>query len=58
MRELRSLASRIIFNDLPFARIVTGLMNVLSFDCCSSFTGDIFSYSYRMSSNLLTSSCK
>ena len=31
--ELRYLASRTIFSDSPFARMITGLMNVLPFVC-------------------------
>ena len=29
--ELRYLASRTIFNDSPFAKMITGFMNVLPF---------------------------
>ena len=39
--ELRYLASSTIFNDSPFARMITGLINVLPFGCSSLFTGDI-----------------
>ena len=56
--ELRYLASRTIFNDSPLARIITGLIKVFPFSCSSCFTGDIISYFSRMSSNLLTLSCK
>ena len=58
MRELRSLAYRTNFGGSPLARIITGLIKVLPFGCSFSFTGDIFSYCSRMSSNLLTLSCK
>ena len=37
--ELRYLASKTIFSDSPFARMITGLMKVLSFGCSSVFTG-------------------
>ena len=33
MSELRCLASRTIFNDSPFAKMITGFMNVLTFGC-------------------------
>ena len=56
--ELRYLASRIIFSDSPFARMITGLINVLPFGCSSLLTGDIISYCSKMISNLLTLSCK
>ena len=39
--ELRYLASKTIFNDSPFAKIITGLINVLLFGCSSLFTGEI-----------------
>ena len=42
--ELRYLASKTIFTDTPFARMITGLMNVLTFGCSSLFTCDIISY--------------
>ena len=56
--ELRYLASRTIFNDSPLARIITGLIKVFLFGCSILFTGDIISYCSRMSSSLLTLSCK
>ena len=59
--ELRYLASRTIFNDSPLAilaRIKTGLIRVFPFGFFSLFTGDIISYCSRMSSSLLTLSCK
>ena len=43
--ELRYLASKTIFGDSPFARMITGLMKVLPFGCSFLFTGDIISYS-------------
>ena len=42
--ELRYLASKTIFSDSPFARMITGLMKVLFFGCSSLFIGDIISY--------------
>ena len=56
--ELRYLASKTIFSDSPFARMITGLMKVLLFGCSSLFTGDKFSYCSKISSNLFTLSCK
>ena len=56
--ELRYLASKTIFSDSPFARMITGLMKVLPFGCSSLFTGEIISYCSKMSSNLFTLSCK
>ena len=56
--ELRCLASRTILSDSPFAKVITGLINVLPFGCSSSFTGDIISYCSKMFNNLLTLSCK
>ena len=56
--ELRYLASKTIFSDSPFARMITGLMMVLPFGCSSLFTGDIISYCSKISSNLFTLSCK
>ena len=58
LRKLRSLAYRTNFGGSPLARILTGLIKVLPFGCSFSFTGDIISYCSRMSSNLLTLSCK
>ena len=56
--ELRYLASRTIFSDSPFARMITGLINLLPFGCSSLLTGDIISYCSQLFSNLLTLSCK
>ena len=56
--ELRYLASKTIFNDSPFASIITGLINVLPFGCSSLFTGEIILYCSKISSNLFTLSCK
>ena len=42
--ELRYLASKTIFSDSPFARMITGLMKVLPFGCSALFTGDIISH--------------
>ena len=56
--ELRYLASKTIFSDSPFARMITGLMKVLPFGCSSFFTSDIISYCSKISSNLFTLSCK
>ena len=36
---MRYLASRTVFNDSPFARMITGFVNVLLFGCSSLFTG-------------------
>ena len=52
--ELRYLASKTIFSGSPFARMITGLLKVLAFGCSSLFTGDIFSYYSKISSNLIT----
>ena len=49
--ELRYLASKTIFNDSPFARMITGLINVLPF-------GEIILFCSKISSNLFTLSCK
>ena len=56
--ELRYLASKTIFSDSPFARMITGLMKVFHLGCSSLFTGEIISYCSKMSSNLFTLSCK
>ena len=56
--ELRYLASQNIFSDSSFARMITGLIKVLPFGCSSLFTLEIISYCSKMSSNLLTLSCK
>ena len=56
--ELRYLASKTIFSDSPFARIMKGLMKVLPFGCSSLFTGDRILYCSKLLSNLLTLSCK
>ena len=56
--ELRYLASKTIFSDSPFARVITGLIKVILFGCSSLFTGEIISYYSKMSSNLFTLSCK
>ena len=58
MSELRYLASRTLFNDSPFAKMITGFMNVLHLDCSSLFTGEKISYCSSISSSLLTLSCK
>ena len=57
INELRYLASKTIFSDSPFARMITGLIKVLPFGCSSLFTGEIISYCSKMSSNLFTLSC-
>ena len=56
--ELRYLASKTFLSDSPFARMITGLMKVLPFGCSSLFTGDIIWYCSKISSNLITLSCK
>ena len=56
--DLRYLASRTIFNDSPFAKMITGFMNVLAFGCLSLITGEMFSYCSSISSSQLTLSCK
>ena len=56
--ELRYLASRTIFIDSPLSKMINGLIKVLPFGCSSLFTGDIISYCSKMSSSLLTLSCK
>ena len=58
MSELRYLASSTIFIDSLLAKIITGFMNVFLFGCCSLFTGEIISYCSRITSNLLTLTCK
>ena len=58
MSEVRYLASEIFFNDSPFAKMITGLMNVLPFGCSSLFTGKMISDCSGISSNRLTLSCK
>ena len=58
MSELKYFASRTIFKDSPFAKMITGLINVLPFGSSSLFTGETISYCSNMSSNLLTLSCK
>ena len=57
MSELRYLASRTLFNDSPFAKMITGFMNVLHLGRSSLFTGEKISYCSSISSNLLTLSC-
>ena len=52
--ELRYLASKTVFSDSPFARMITGLMKVFTFGCSSLFTVEIISYCSKMSSNLFT----
>ena len=56
--ELKYLASRTNFSDSPLARMITGLIKVFPFGCSSLFTGDRISYCSKMSSHLLTLSCK
>ena len=56
--ELMYLASKTIFSDSPFARMITGLIKVLTFGCSSLFTGEIILYCSKMSSNRFTLSCK
>ena len=58
MSEFRYLASKTIFSDSPSAKIITGLIKVFLFGCSFLFTGDMSSYCSRMSSILLTLSCK
>ena len=55
--ELRYLASRYIFSDSPLAKMITGLIKVLSFGCSFLFTGDKISFCSKMSSCLFTLSC-
>ena len=52
--ELRYLASKTIFSDSLFAR----MMKVLPFGCSSLFTGDIILFCSKISCNLFTLSCK
>ena len=47
--ELRYQASKTIFSDSPFSRMITGLMKVLPFGCSSLFTGDIISFCSKIS---------
>ena len=56
--ELRSFASKTIFKDSLFAKMITGFMNVLPFSCSSLFTGEMISYYSSISSNRLTLSCR
>ena len=56
--ELRYLASKTIFNDSHFARMIAGLIKVLPSGCYSLFTGEIILYCSKISSNLFTLSCK
>ena len=56
--ELRYLASKTIFSDSPFAKMITGFIKVLPFGFSSLFTGEIISYRSKMSSNQVTLSCK
>ena len=58
MSELRYLASKTIYRDSPLARMITGLIKVFPFGCSSLFTGDMISDCSKMSSILLTLSCK
>ena len=58
MSEFKYLASRTICNDSPFAKMITGFINVLPFGCSSLFTGEMISYCSSISSNLLILSCK
>ena len=44
MSQMRYLASRTIFNDSPFAKMITGFINVLLFGCSFLFTGEMISY--------------
>ena len=39
--ELRHLASKTIFSDSPFARMIKGVIKVSPFGCSSLFTGEI-----------------
>ena len=55
--ELRYLASKTIFSDSPFARMITGLMKVFPCGCSSLFTGELISYCSKISRNLFTLSC-
>ena len=56
--ELRYLASKTIFSDSTFAKMIRGLINLFPFGCSSLFTGDIILYCSKISNNLLTLSCK
>ena len=58
MIEFKYLATRTIFNDSPFAKMITGFINVLPFGCSSLFTGEMISYCSSVSSYRLTYSCK
>ena len=58
MIEFKYLATRTIFNDSPFAKMITGFINVLPFGCSSLFTGEMISYCSSVSSYWLTYSCK
>ena len=58
MSELRYLASRNIFSDSPSIKLITGLIELFAFGCSSLFTGGIISYCSKMSSSLVTLSCK
>ena len=58
IKELRYLASRTIFNDSPLARKIAGFVNAFPSGCSSLLTGEMISYCSKISSNLLTLSCK
>ena len=45
------LASKTIFSDSPFHRMITGFVNVLLVDNCSLLTGDTISYHFNTSSS-------
>ena len=57
MSELRYRASRTSFNDSPYAKMITGLINVLPFGYSSLFAGEMISFCSSMSSNWLFLSC-
>ena len=58
MSELRYLASRTIFKDLPFAMMITEFMKVLPSGCSSLFFGEMILYCSSISSIWLNFSCK
>ena len=41
MSEFKYLATRSIYNDSPFAKMITGCINVLPSGCSSLFTGEM-----------------
>ena len=47
----RYRASKTIFNDSPFCKLITGFVKVLPVESCCLFTGDMMSYFFRTSIN-------